>query len=523
MTLRDYLRVLDERKHVIVLVALLVGAASWLLASREKPKYSSSSQVLLQNVDLPSLLTNTGNPNVNIPPERNASTLATLARVPAVARRALAAAGVQGQTSTGFLKASGVSADPTADLLDFSVSDRRPALAERLATAYARQFTVYLAALNRTQYAGAESAVTRRLEALDGARERGSALWRRLRSEQQQLQALIPLQTANATVVHAATEATRVQPRPLRALAIGAPIGILLGLALALLMHVLDTRARTLADVERWLELPLLGRIPRLPRRLRRSVVMFEAPTSSWAEAFSALRTNVELANRIDGGALVMFTSVTDEESDGKPSTVANLGVAFARAGQRVVLVDLDLRRPSLAGFFDLEPQPGVTEVLLDRAGLDDAMRPVPLHPAPGSGTKHAAALTELGNLEFGGTLRILPAGTLPSNPTDLSGTSALAALLERLRESADIVLVDTPPVLQRSDAVALSTQVDALVVVVRVGEQSRGTLAEMRRTLALMPVARLGFVAVGCTQRRVYAYDSIDRLRSELRTGVVR
>jgi Mrp family chromosome partitioning ATPase/capsular polysaccharide biosynthesis protein len=500
LSLRGYLRVLREHVVLILLVTLLVGAAAFAFAVREPRRYEASAQVLLTSQDVGAILTNTANPEASGQPDRIAQTQAQLARVPAVLRRTLRAAGVRDLTSDRLLQDSAVTADPTSDLLTFVVKASTSSLAERLATAYAHQFTAYGHALDLAPLTATSQRLTTRLEQLRKAGLAGSSLAVTLRGRLREVSALTELRSPDATVVRDAGAAQQIQPRPFRGLAIGLPVGLVLGVAIALLARVLDTRVRTTSDLERWLRLPLLGRIPRPPRRFRHGLVMRHAPTSPYAEALAALRTNVELANRIDGGAVLMATSVTGDPIEGKSTTVANLAIAFARVGHRVVLVDLDLRQPTLAGLFDVDGTPGLTEVLVGQAGLEDALLPLPLDASVARrwGKSH----DPVAPVELGGSLHLLPAGAASVHAPDLVGSPAVGVLLDRIREYADLVLVDTPPLLRASDAVALSARVDALVFVVRIGHERRGTLGEARRILSRVPAAKLGFIAADSRTR---------------------
>src|SRR5205823_1128448 len=151
-------------------------------------------------------------------------------------------------------------------------------------------------------------------------------------------------------------------------------IGVLLGIGLALLWETLDTRVRSAEDVSSKLRAPLLGRLPTPSRRIRNSdsLVMIEEPEGVQAEAFRMLRTNLEFARLERDAKTVMISSAIEQE--GKSTTIANLAIAVARSGQRVALVDLDLRRPYLDRFFHLEGRPGIAHVALGQVSLDQAL-----------------------------------------------------------------------------------------------------------------------------------------------------
>ena len=141
-------------------------------------------------------------------------------------------------------------------------------------------------------------------------------------------------------------------------------LGLMLGIGLAFARDALDTRVRSAAEIGDRLQTTLLARIAAPPRALRRRnrLVMIASPHSAQAEAFRMLRANLEFVNLDRGARSIMVTSALEKE--GKSTTVANLAVALARAGKKVALVDLDLRRPAIATFFALPYSlPGVTNI----------------------------------------------------------------------------------------------------------------------------------------------------------------
>ena len=153
---------------------------------------------------------------------------------------------------------------------------------------------------------------------------------------------------SNALLVRAASGAVQTQPRPTRNGALAAMLGLLLGVGLVFLRDALNTRVRTAGEVQSRLDLPQLGRIPEPPRRLRsgKGIVMLTDPLSPAAEPFRILAANLDFVNLERNARTIMFTSATHGE--GKSTTVANLAVALARGGRRVILADLDVRKPSL-------------------------------------------------------------------------------------------------------------------------------------------------------------------------------
>jgi len=182
----------------------------------------------------------------------------------------------------------------------------------------------------------------------------------------------------------------------------------------------------------------------------------------------------------------------------------------MARAGKNVVLVDLDLRRPYVARFFDFGRKPGLTDVALGYAELEDAILSVALStsesaPRPDNGNGAN------GHREVGAFLDVIASGPVPPDGGDFVGSRPVAEIIDRLRDSYDVVLIDAPPLLGVGDAMALSARVDALLVVTRLKSLKRPTLNELARVLDSLPAAKLGFVVTGVEEGDAHAYGYSD------------
>lgn len=309
------------------------------------------------------------------PPDRYAATQAALARVGDVAQMTVAAARVPGLTAAALLAASSVSADPTADLLHFSVTDPDPAVAQRLATAYAREFAAYRRRLDTSAVTAGLTDVQGRLARLEALGQGNSPLAKQLTTTTHQLEDLRALAASGSSAIPVgrAGNASVVQPRTTRNVALGLLAGVALGIGLAFLRDVLDPRVRSEDELRERLGLPVLGHIPR-PTNAASSngdLTALMEPGGARAEAFRILKTNLSISQRQHGVSSIVVTSTG--EGDGKSTTAANLAVTLARAQIRVALVDLDLRNPRIDALFGLDRQPGLTSVAAGEATLVEA------------------------------------------------------------------------------------------------------------------------------------------------------
>lgn len=489
-SLRDHFGVLVRRKWIVLQAVLLVPSIAVLLAVRQDSVYQATAEVLLNSQNLALTLTGTADPTSNRTPERVAETQAQLARVPEVARRVLTAAELWDRTPEQFLLSSSVGARPNADLLLFAVQDVDPALASQLATLYAHEYTRYRRELDTEAIKRARVDVEREIARLERQDLRRSALYASLMDKQQQLKTIEALQTSNASVVREAGFADKVTPKPKQNAILGLVLGVVLGIGLAFLREALDTRARSTEEIERGLGLPLLARIPQPSRDLRRAnrLVMMARPDSNGAEPYRILRTNFDFFNLELGARTVMITSAVGRE--GKSTTISNLALALARAGQRVVLVDLDLRRPILGRLFNLA-QPGAQDITLTRGLLEQADFEQP---------------DEVFDPK-GGSLEVLTSNRWSANAGEYVGSEELGHALESLRDRANIVLVDAPPLLLLGDALQIAARVDAIIVVTRLGVLRRQMLTDLRRALEACPAEKLGFIVTGADRESNYHY----------------
>ena len=490
--LMHYVRVLRRGAWIVVLAIVVGGAAGYYLSVRQTKLYQASAYVFLNSQDLAASLSNVQLPYVD--PVRQAETQSDLARTPAVAERAIKLARAKAVTVDALLGSSSVTPASNADLLTFTVDDEEPSRAVRLSTAYAQAYTSYRRTIDTDSLVRARREVQQRIAELDASGERRSALYANLAEKYQQLRTMEVLQQSNALLVRTARSATQIQPKPQRNAILGGVLGFVLGIGIAFLLDALNTRVRSSREIEERIDLPLLGRIPE-PRRSER-LVMLGNPHAPQAETYRILAANLDFVNVDRDARSIMITSARHEE--GKSTTLANLAIALALGGRRVVLVDLDLRRPTLHKLFDLGDAAGLTQVLVRKTSLEDALVPVPILEKGDEAS---------GNGSVAGLLEVLPAGPTPPNPAEAIGSHGVAAVLSELEQRADMVLVDAPPLLGLSDSISLSTRVDAMIVAVRLQGLSRGVLDELTRVLDTVPTVKLGFVLTGAQADAGYGY----------------
>ncbi len=207
------------------------------------------------------------------------------------------------------------------------------------------------------------------------------------------------------------------------------------------------------------------------------NLVTLVSPDTPAAEAYRALRLNLAFTSLDKPLEMVVVSSPGPNAT--KSSVAANLAVVAAQAGQQVVLVDGDLRRPHVHELFGVAQEPGVTQVMLSHAAMGD----LPLIETEVVG------------------LRLLPAGALPPNPADIVGSQKMAQLLAHVQSQADLVIVDAPPVTVAVDAAVLATHADGLLLVIRAGHTRRDRIEQAKLLLTRFEARLLGAVFTDSTE----------------------
>jgi len=508
-SLRDYLGVISRRRWYVIgaIVAALVVAMVYSYS--RTPQYRATAQLTYQKqADILATIFGVSSYVSSIDVDRELQTAADLIATKEMAMRAqeslpevvpnlsqhVTATAVQG---TNVLKIEGVSPNPTQ--------------AAQIANAYAAAFTTLKRQQARNQIIAAEDVVQKKLQRYVYPRDAANPGYVALEGRLQDLRVFEGMANGNYTFAAAATVPTApFVPRHTRDALLGLILGLVVGIGLAFLAEQLDIRVHSTDDLAEALQLPVLGRIPPLARgRVANPtdlLVSVADPTGVGAEAFRMLRGNLDFVN-IDGDVhSILITSCS--EGEGKTLTATNLAVTLARAGKRVVLLELDLRRPKVHRYFGISNRVGLSDVVAGRVEISEAMQTIELAPIDGSNGARGARADS-------GELRVLTSGGLPPNPGEIVASKRVSTLIHELAETADIVLVDSPPFFAVGDAVALSDKVDGLLLVAKMEHITKGMVKEAATLLRTLPCRRLGIAATNFGAG-VGAYQYQYRYRSE-------
>lgn len=468
------LRVLRFRKWSVIITGAFVVSAALISSFQREPMFESEARVLV----LPSGGDLATRVPVNLETER---ALVQSSAVAAIVKQDL----VLSEPASALLSPLDVRVETNTEILAIGYSSGDPGTAQRLAQAFAQAYLEFRreevlqevqseASAIQAKIAGAEAQLT----ALEGAIRAASgpatqaplvaqrdSLLARLGVLQQQLEDLPPessiLAGGGKIVQPAGMPGAPSGPNHVRDGLLALPLGLLLGVAVALLRERLDERLRDPGDLEAHSGAPVLATVPHAKgRRNRDALVSARSPAGPPAEAYRTLRTNVQFVARKHELRVLVVTSPASGE--GKTTTSANLAFMLARAGRKSVLVSCDLRKPRLHALFDLDNAVGVSTILAGEVDLAGAARGVRL-PAPAGGP----------------VLQVLPSGPVPLDPAELLASSAMESLLDQLRSLAEFVVIDTPPFLAVADALILAQRSDGVLIVADAGRTARGAIAE--------------------------------------------
>ncbi len=255
-------------------------------------------------------------------------------------------------------------------------------------------------------------------------------------------------------------------------LALGGVLGLLLGAAAALLRDRWDRRVRDRSEIEVITQTAVLGVIPKDRKRAKidPTRLVVSDPASPASEAYKMLRAALLVSPKVGDAKTLMTTSPNPGE--GKTTVMANLGVALAQAGKRVILVSGDLRKPWIESLFGIQSPRGLSDALQGKIDPWECLVPL----------RHK-------------NLVLLPSGPIPDNPSELFASQAAPDVLRELSQAADFVLVDTPPVLVTADAQTLSSLVDGVLVVVAAGSTTRPAIMQTSAILEQANARVLGWV----------------------------
>lgn len=438
MSLKEYLEVLASRWLAILLITLLGGLAALGASLISTPMYQSETQMY---VTVSSAVDTTGDLAQGASYSRSVATsYADVAKSEIVLAPVIEELDLPDSVAE-LGKRMNVSSPSETALINIQVQDESPEQAAVIAEAVGESF---------------KEVVQKRLEpAAKGDESR-----------------------VDLTTIQPATVAEKpVKPNTVQNTIVGLLMGFLLGIGFATASHNLDTRIRTPREAAEASGVPVVGVIAGDTESANEPLAIHTAPRSPRAESFRALRTNLQPRAAKDGSSPIVITSPNPDEQSSLVS--ANLALAIAESGAKVALIEADLRRPTLQEYLGEESVPGLSDVLLGDAKYGDAFR------------------------QWGRTnLHFLPAGTLPSNPSEILGSQPMQELLSQIGTEYEAVIIDAPPILSVTDAAVFGYGGADYVVVAKADSTRELELSSAVETLQRAENRVLGVVATQVSQK---------------------
>jgi capsular exopolysaccharide synthesis family protein len=497
LDLEQAISVVRRRLPLIVLCAVVVAGAAYGFSKHETKKYRATSALIFGNNQLSQQIAGLPLSSTNNQLAQQDSNL-ELVRLGDTAAKTASRLG-HGLTEQKVSRSLSIDGQGESSIVVVSATTTSPTLAAEIANTYTHEFITEQQRSNHQYFRSALALVNKQLAAIP-QRQRFSAAAVALQNRAQTLRLLNELQYGNVRIAGvAAVPSSPSSPKTSRNVVLGGFLGLLIGLCLAFILERLNRRIRGPEGLETIYGLPLLGVIPEsaaLSESARRGGGRRALLPPAEAEAFNLLRAHLRFFNVERDLRTVVIASATP--SDGKTTISCRLAESAARVGARVLLLEVDLRRPTLTRQLDIQPGPGLAEVLVGAVSMHEATQTVSLAIEPGK------------SLNKGRTLDVLAAGpVLPPNPAELLDGHAMDAVLQQAKSVYDLVVIDTPPLTVVSDAFPLLTKVDGVVIVGWIGRSRCDAAEQLHQVLASSGSPLLGVIANGSKARGPSAYVS--------------
>jgi len=510
MELHDYLRVIRERKWIIIQAVIVFLAVAFFISYSQKPVYEATTIIDLKS-RAPSLF------DIYMSSfwgdsERTMETQMRVIKQRRLAQSVASKLGldltpeeIQGKIVTSKIELT--------SLMEIKIRDTDPKRAQEIANVLTEEYVIFRKETNIQEIGAARRAVYNKMqevkeEIIDLGRkiadESGSissdiqtqwnmatGIYVTLGEKYEQLRIDETLTGSGIDIIEKATfPGAPVEPDIQRNVLIALAGGLMFGFLASFGIEYLDNTIKNREDLERIIGLPILGQIPTDTFTGKEGgLVTIEYPKSAPSESFRTLRTNIRYLNYDKSLHNIIITSAGPQE--GKTTTAANLAASIAQTGTQVILICGDLRKPALHKIFGIKKSPGLTNVLSGTIDLDKVIQD--------SGIEG---------------LKIITSGPIPPNPAEMLASSRMFELLESLRRRADIILIDTPPINLVTDAAVLSSFTDGVILVTRAGITTKDMLLAAKDSLSKVTTKVLGVVfndadirKYGYYKRKYYYY----------------
>lgn len=478
--LSRYVETVRERLRVVIacfIIGLLVPIAYVIIAD---PVYEAQANLLITPVPTDNeTLISLGVLRETNDPQREVDTATQLVTTTQVAEAA--AQDLPGDPDPDELLGQ-VEANPVgqSNIIAITASGGSPEEARDIANAFANAAVDERTDELHTRIEDVLPSLRTRLDSLDPE----SAAAQGLATEIAQLETLVvgadPTMSLETPAVAPESPSS---PKVMLSIIAGAVLGLLLGVLVAFGLRLLDPRLRREEQLGQIFRLPVLARVPK-EARVGAKPLPRERLSAAAIEAYRTLRATLVASRPVTGSRSILVTGPS--AGGGKTTTAINLSSALAAAGFSVILIEADVRRPSIGRALDLEPQSGLISVLLEQSSLEDAL---------------------VSSEHYGSNLGMLLADVSGPSIAELISLPVMRTVIDKAGELADYVIVDSPPLTEVIDALPLAGHVDQVLLVVRLGQSMLRQIKELGELLAGAGVTPAGVAVVGVSRRRRYYY----------------
>lgn len=502
LDLRAYLWPIWRRKWIVLLVTVLAAGGTYYFSSSQSKTYVASTRVYIQVAD-PTAAIGSGQPS-GPPTSQQLQDVATLFTAQSVTATVYRQLGLP----IGSAGTVSVSAEQGSSFVVVSATSPSPTLAARLANAYASVFLRtrrdgVISQAHAQRLAAQAALLTLRRNPND---PNASAIRQTLLSQIAELESIEFNPSADAQQIDSATPPSApTSPHPARDSVFGGVIGLVLGMLMAFGLEMLDNRLAGVEVIEQTFKRPVLTVLPHVDETApARDGHPSMAP--GFVEAMRTLRVQLRLVNRDRSAGTVVVTSSVPRE--GKSTVTRALALTYAEAGERVLVIDADLRRPRMGPAFGVTSDVGLAQLLQGDVPLAEAAVAVPRAVQPDR------VSTNGGQAASSGSIDVVTHGRPVSDPVTILSSDEMRQLLRAASELYDVVIVDTPPLLAVSDALPLLEMVDTTLLVVRLGTSTRNSADRGAEILRRVPDVNLTGIVVN-DMRREFAGKDYDAYRS--------
>jgi succinoglycan biosynthesis transport protein ExoP len=493
-----------RRRWWVVVLCLILGASGALGVSLlQQKQYSASASLLFRDLGFAQDLFGGAESSVTADPTREAATNEKLVGLNIISART--AKHLPGLTAKEVREMVKVEAQGEADLVEVTATSSDKAEARRVANEFARQFISFRTNADKSSLLRSKRLAEGEFKSLSAGEQKG-VRGRELSSAAEKLGVLASLQTGNAELVQPAELPTSPSsPKPLRNTILGAVLGLVLGIIGAFILERLNRRLRDAEEIRDVFELPVLATIPdsKAIAAANDSNGPGDDLPSAETESFRMLRASLPYFN-VDGEIRTLL--ITSHGAGVGKSTVAWNLARIAATSANAIVIEADLRNPTLARQHGVRSTAGLAQVLTHQVALADAIQPVSV-----AGGILAADGSPA-------TLDVIVSGSVPPNPAELLESDAMKDVLAQLKDQYDLVVIDSAPIGVVADSFPLVRITDGVLLVARIGKSTKESAADVRDQLRRLEAPVLGVIANGVKTRRGdrYGYGYYGRSTSD-------